>query len=63
MDRHGKYKGMSLKAFSQKMKENGISFSADPQQRTQNMGKLLELLNYSAAPEIVDDLSQEKRFR
>ena len=63
VDRHGKYKGMSLKAFSQKMKENGISFSADPQQRTQNMGKLLELLNYSAAPEIVDDLSQEKRFR
>ena len=63
VDRHGKYKGMSLKAFSKKMEELGVHFSADPQQRTQNMGKLLELLNYSAAPEIVDDLSQEKRFQ
>lgn len=63
VNRHGRYKGMDLKAFAKKMQELGVSFSADPQQKTQNMGKLMELLNYSAAPEVVDDLSREKRFQ
>ena len=63
VDRHGKYQGMDLKGFDAMMKQLGVAFSADPEQKTQNMGKLLELLNYSAHPEMVDDLSKKFHFR